>query len=441
MNTLLKIPRKLLLTALADLERSHPFACERLGFFSFRQSLHPDRPLILCYDYHPIPDEHYIRDDSCGARIGGDAIRAAMERSYRENAGQIWIHTHGRRGIPSPSPTDMNEGPNVVKSLGNIQPKTFQGWAVISEDGVAGQVRAPDGRQHDISDLSVIGWPMTISVPQSFMFGKKRRRLKRYDRQSFLGKNSQAIIENVKIGIVGLGGGGSHINQQLAHIGFQSIVPCDPDRVELTNLNRLVGATLQDVRSKRLKIEIASRVFRKLQPKATIDARPLRWEDKRDSLRDCDIIFGCLDSFSARRDLEAFCRSLMIPLIDIGMTVIRHENSPPEICGQTILSMPGEHCMHCLQFLTPDNLATEVQDYNAGAQPQVVWPNGILASNAVGYAMALLTGWSGSIPSCRIDYRGSQLTSIQSNFAAALKNLPCKHFPLSLAGDPIFKKL
>jgi hypothetical protein len=451
MKALLKIPRQLMMTAMEDLERPHPFAGERLGFFSFRQSVHPERPLLLCYDYHPIADDHYIPDETCGGRIGGDAIRVAMGRSFREMSGQLWVHTHGRRGQPRASATDLAEGPKVTQSLANAQPGAIQGWAVISEEGTAGQIRALEGHLHRLTNLAVVGWPMKVPVREASklelgsilgMLKKGGKRDTRYDRQSFLGEHSQTIFENAKVGIVGLGGGGSHINQQLAHIGFQRVVLCDGDRVEGTNLNRLVGATLQDVRKRRHKVYIANRLFKKLQPDAEIDDRPARWEEKREALRDCDLIFGCLDSFCARRDLEAFCRSLMIPLIDIGMAVLRPDGAVPEIIGQAIVSMPGEHCMHCLQFLTSENLTREAQRYDGSPQPQVVWPNGVLASTAVGYAVVLLTGWSGATtPSCRVDYRGSQMTLSPSNLAAALGARRCAHFPLSKTGDPVFRKL
>ena len=43
----------------------------------------------------------------------------------------------------------------------------------------------------------------------------------RYSRQSFLGPDSEALISRCTIGVPGLGGGGSHVIQQLAHVGFQ----------------------------------------------------------------------------------------------------------------------------------------------------------------------------------------------------------------------------
>jgi hypothetical protein len=58
-----------------------------------------------------------------------------------------------------------------------------------------------------------------------------------------------------------------------------------------------------------------------------------------------------------------------------------------------------------------------------GRQRQVVWPNGVLASWAIGQAVRLLPGWSeASRPAYHLDYRGSQLTISESNIADVLQN-------------------
>ncbi len=63
------------------------------------------------------------------------------------------------------------------------------------------------------------------------------------DRQSFLGSHSERRLTEVTIGLVGLGGGNSHVAQQLAHVGIGNFVLVDEDRISLTNLNRLIGGT------------------------------------------------------------------------------------------------------------------------------------------------------------------------------------------------------
>ena len=92
----------------------------------------------------------------------------------------------------------------------------------------------------------------------------------RYSRQSFLGADSEDLISRCTIGVPGLGGGGSHIIQQLAHIGFQRYVLYDHDQVEESNLNRLVGASLTDALAETPKLHLAKEMIYGLQPNASV---------------------------------------------------------------------------------------------------------------------------------------------------------------------------
>lgn len=266
----------------------------------------------------------------------------------------------------------------------------------------------------------------------------------RYSRQSFLGPNSQDIIEDATIGVVGLGGGGSHIVQQLAHIGFKNYVLYDKDIVEETNLNRLVGAKWRDVEKKTPKVKVSIRVISGLHRKKRIVAHQSIWQENPEALKQCDIVFGCVDGFSQRQQLEAFCRRYLIPYIDIGMDVHppKREGDPPDMVGQVIVSMPGEPCMQCMTFLTPENLQKEAGRYGAaGGNPQVVWPNGALASAAVGFAIDILTGWSGGSPSVAwLSYRGN-LGTLTPDHRLPYISRTCTHYPSTNVGAPVFKPL
>lgn len=261
----------------------------------------------------------------------------------------------------------------------------------------------------------------------------------RYSRQSFLGDNSENIFSNCSVGIVGLGGGGMHIAQQLAHIGFKNYVLYDAQTIELSNLNRMVGATLEDVKNKLLKIDIAERVIKNLQDNTSILKFPTRWQENPDALRGCDIIFGCVDGFSERSELESCSRRYLIPYIDIGMDVF----PPARVAGQVILSMPGGPCLRCLDFLNEEKMALEAGVYGAaGPNPQVVWSNGALASTAVGVAVNLLTDWSSSLrEEVYLSYDGnSNLISVHPKAIYKSYN-KCDHYPLDNIGDPIFEKI
>jgi molybdopterin/thiamine biosynthesis adenylyltransferase len=263
-----------------------------------------------------------------------------------------------------------------------------------------------------------------------------------FDRQSFLGENSQGIIERTAIGVVGLGGGGSHICQQLAHLGFLNFVLFDADAIEETNLNRLVGGTQEDVDNAVAKTEIARRLIMGVRPSAYVQTVDDVWQNHPEALEQCDIVFGCVDGFDQRRQLEATTRRYLIPLIDVGMEVYQPDDAPPSISGQVILSMPGYPCMSCMNFLNETTLAREAANYgDAGGTPQVVWSNGILASVAVGLAVDLLTDWSQSLRGARyLVYRGN---SAHIENSPMLQYMPdrCRHYPLELSGPPILRKI
>lgn len=261
----------------------------------------------------------------------------------------------------------------------------------------------------------------------------------RHSRQSFLGSNSEEVLAQSRIGIIGLCGGGSHVGQQLAHIGIGRFVAADFDHVDDPNLNRMVGTCPADADLKRPKNDVIKELIHRINPKAAVDIVG-RWQESGDLLRTCDIVIGCVDSFTARDELERFCRRFLIPYIDIGMDVHQF-SSGYGISGQVALSMPGGHCLWCDGILTEERLAQEQQMYGAaGGKPQVIWPNGVLASIAVGHAVSLLLPWNTDLPlAALIEYDGNRHITRPGARLQFLKDVPCPHYKgEGSVGDPFF---
>lgn len=262
----------------------------------------------------------------------------------------------------------------------------------------------------------------------------------RFNRQSFLGAHSDAVFRNATVAIVGLCGGGSHIAPQLAHIGFLKFRLFDHDHVEEPNLNRMLGSSPKDAEDSRLKIDVIRDHILHIQPTAEIEVFPSRWQDHHLGLRGCTAVFGCVDSFSERDQLEAYCRRFLTPYIDIGMDVHEISTGQYSITGQVIASLPGQSCMRCMGFLTDERIAREARRYgDAGDRPQVIWPNGVLASTAVGMCISLLTPWR--IPQEIIpfvEYDGNRNEMRPSNCLNVIRGRACHHYPLSAIGDPFW---
>lgn len=263
--------------------------------------------------------------------------------------------------------------------------------------------------------------------------------MSKHDRQSFLGETSEQDIKAARVGIIGLGGGGSHVVQQLAHIGVEKYVLVDPDTIDETNLNRLVGGTLQDVSSSAAKIEIAERVIRCVVQAPEIKAYKADWQSVVDVLKSCDVIIAGVDSVIAKDELDQFCRRYLIPFIDMGMDVHKVRDRYL-IAGQVVLTTAGAPCLRCMGIVTDDLLKLEAGRYGAaGGKPQVVWPNGVLASSAVGLFVQLICPWHDkTMPSAYLEYDGNKHSVTPSKSFALIQQQPCTHYFPEEAGDGLF---
>ena len=96
--------------------------------------------------------------------------------------------------------------------------------------------------------------------------------------------------------------------------------------------------------------------------------------------------------------------------------------------------------MHCMKFLREDLLEKEAARYGrAGGKPQVVWPNGVLASTAVGLGVQLLSPWHEQPPgSVYLEYDGNSGTLNTRLRMKYISDTTCTHiYDTEGMGDPL----
>lgn len=469
-RTVLRLPRALFDRMHADLARPHPFAFERIGFVTVRGSHAANGvEVLIAAEYFSILDDEYVESRGAGARIGGDAIRRMLTEALSRKCGVLHVHAHRHSGVPAFSATDRREQPRLIESLRAIEPTSSHGMLVLSDDEANAWIWEPGSPSHAVpTRISIVGYPLTIlsgsqlanDVADTFTVAGAPRSSnvadddaaaepaqvcegERHSRQTFLGSDSTRQLATVRVGLIGYGGGGSHIGQQLAHLGIKHVRIADGDVVEESNLNRLVGATERDVELATTKVDVAVRVLKAVDHSMELVTHAGRWQEAVELFRDCDVLIGCVDTFAERRDLEIFSRRHAIAYIDIGMDVHELEDAAPRMAGQVILSMPDEPCMWCLGFLTADRVAREAAQYGAaGSRPQVVWPNGILASSAIAVLVDLVTGWTRRTNvRVYLSYDGNLGTLTPHSRLPFVGKTSCSHFSSSGVGTPVFLPL
>lgn len=422
-----------------DLSKKHSYAYERVGFVLTRTHWIGEKAIVLAYDYKPVADEDYIKDDDVGARINSRAIKKAIEIAYSENCGIFHVHAHCHLEKPIESSSDIAGIKPMMESISRIGKKQLFGYVILSENSALCKIKSPSDKSFiEASVYSEVGYPMNFAYSENKVDDFN---IERHKRQGFLGENAPFLMKNIKIAVIGYGGGGSHIGQQLSHIGFENVVVFDPDNLEESNINRLIGAKYSDIEKKKPKVDIAKRTMEGILPSSKVKLIKKRWQEVPEILHQCDIVIGGVDSFIERQQLEAECRRYLIPLIDIGMDIYEIEKKF-SISGQIILSMPGSCCLKCMAFLTEKKLALEASKYgNIGGSPQVVWSNGVLASTAVGILVDLAFGWSDiENRDVYLSYDGN-LGLVKDHPRLKYKPNECEHYPLNEIGPVILKKI
>ena len=123
------------------------------------------------------------------------------------------------------------------------------------------------------------------------------------------------ILRQKRVLVVGCGGLGGHIIDQLARVGVGSIRAVDGDVFEETNLNRqlLSSVPLLGVN----KAKAAADHIGRVNPAVTVEAvEGFLTEDNADALvAGCDIVMDALDNIQSRRTLAAACERAGIPYI------------------------------------------------------------------------------------------------------------------------------
>jgi hypothetical protein len=229
----------------------------------------------------------------------------------------------------------------------------------------------------------------------------------RFSRQILLfGDEGQQVLSNIRVAIIGLGGLGSHVSQQLAYLGIRKFGLVDGDMVEETNLNRLIGATADDVPASRPKVDVAERMIKAVDPEVQVErvGKSFISLEGRALLSEADFVIGCVDNDGARLALTAVCAALHKPYMDVA-TDIDPDDTPINYGGRIIFAKGASGCCHCLGALddreierwmgSEDQLAADDRIYGSGAagpSPSVVCLNGVLASAACLEFMVEVTG-------------------------------------------------
>ena len=333
------------------------------------------------------------------------------------------VHCHGGSTSVRFSPTDMASHERGYPALRDIVNGPPVGGLVFAKDAVAGDIWFKDSSRFELDVMVVAACPRRELRPQPEVapFAADER----FDRQARLfGDRGQQILKNLKVGVIGAGGAGSIIIEHLARLGVGDIVVIDPDRLEPSNLSRVVGSRRSDVlplltnlptnwlsqffeRFRTRKVTIAKRHSRESGGEANVRTLPLSIMEPAAAaaLIDCDYLFLAADTMQSRLVFNALVHQYLIPGAQMGVKIQINQASGAvvDIFVAYRPVVPGKGCLLCNGLIDSSRLTEEatdpeqlrrqryVDDVDVHA-PSVITMNAIAASLATNGFLMSVTG-------------------------------------------------
>jgi hypothetical protein len=216
-----------------------------------------------------------------------------------------------------------------------------------SETGFTFTGRGADGDEPFTIERTLVVGERIVVVQD---FDSERPSLDRalYDRNiRAFGHGVQSALGDLHIGVVGCGGTGSAVAEQLVRLGARSMLLIDPDTLTVSNTTRVYGSNQADVGS--AKVDALAAHLRSIAPDALLDTHTesILNETVARTLTECDVVFGCTDDNAGRLVLTRIASYYLVPYIDCGVLISSTEGAIESILGRVTTQVPGAACLIC----------------------------------------------------------------------------------------------
>jgi molybdopterin/thiamine biosynthesis adenylyltransferase len=167
--------------------------------------------------------------------------------------------------------------------------------------------------------------------------------MERYNRQLLIngwGPEGQLKLKNSVVAVVGVGGLGCVSSTFLAAAGIGKIILIDKDKSSLSDLNRQVLYTQNDIGH--FKAETASKRLKALNPEIRITPvlKEITTENASKIVGKVDVVVDGLDNWKTRFIVNDYCVKHRIPFVHAGVS---------QLYGQITTIMPGKGpCLRCI---------------------------------------------------------------------------------------------
>lgn len=305
---------------------------------------------LLAREVRWVPEDSYQRRTSRSLSILSSGYVDALARAEETQTVPIWLHTHpGADSLPQRSEYDEEVDTELAETFRTRSGADVYASVVVSpaEQHVRFSGIVIDGNlTRALNRLYIVGprWSLLVAddapaeaqVPTMF------------DRQvRAFGGDLQKVLSTLRVAVVGCGGTGSAVAEQLIRLGIRSLQVIDPDDIAGSNVTRVYGSTPATIGLP--KADVLAHHLRLIAPDGDIQPvrRKVTDEEVARRLTTCDLVFGCTDDNAGRLVLSRLAAYYLVPLIDVGVLLSSTNGVLQGIDGRITVVTPGEGCLVC----------------------------------------------------------------------------------------------
>lgn len=370
---------------------------------------------FLSREVYLIPDEEIISSSTADITFKHETYLKVLKLAEEKDYAVALVHSHPEGHLYFSKTDDRGEAGLFQLAINRNGSKRPQLSIIIERNENLFARVWHNNETRPISLIRVIGKRLTLHYE-----GKHTAlSMEEFARQALaFGPALNNDLQKLKVAVIGCGGTGSPTAMLLARLGIGNILLIDDDLVEKTNLNRLHGSSVSDVKNKKSKVEVVKNCIQAMELGTIVKTVRGTVESKecQDALKSVDLIFGCTDDHLGRMILNRVAYCYLIPVIDMGLAMKVHENTSPPVLqtldGRVTYLFPSEVCLLCRKVIDPKKAYAETlrktypQEYSkqvkeeyvegeGNPSPSVVTFTTDLASMAVTELIDRLQGFRG----------------------------------------------
>lgn len=315
---------------------------------------------LLARSVDPIAPAALLSQSKTHVSIPSQAFLPVLKKAAERNLCVVLVHSHPE-GAPAHSGQDDREEAALFSTAYNRihDPRSIHASVIFSSpDLPVGRIWLDGRGTAPLDPIRVTGDRFRF-----FMRGGSGTNASTayHDRDvRAFGPVLLPLLRALTVGVIGAGGTGSAVIEQLVRLGVGRLIISDPQTIEKSNISRVYGSGASNENDR--KVDVAKQNAERigLGTRVEIIDKAITYQSALKRFRDADVIFGCTDDEWGRSLLGLFAIEYCIPVIDMAAKIDSCNGTIRSVVGRVTVLKPGSRCLFCRNQISPDGVRAEM---------------------------------------------------------------------------------